>query len=135
MAVFLDTGVLVAARNADDDRHRAAKELIRSALRQDYGPAYTSDYVIDEAVTLMLVRTKNPELAVDVGEFVLRSSRIAKLWVSKESFSEAWDKFRTLKERSLSFTDCTSLVLMSRNGIDEIMSFDSGFDGLVPRRG
>jgi len=135
LAVFLDTGVLVAARNADDDRHRAAKELIRSALRQDYGPAYTSDYVIDEAVTLMLVRTKNPELAVDVGEFVLRSSRIAKLWVSKESFSEAWDKFRTLKERSLSFTDCTSLVLMSRNGIDEIMSFDSGFDGLVPRRG
>ena len=39
MAVFLDTGVSVVAKNADDDRHRAAKDLIRSALRQDYAPA------------------------------------------------------------------------------------------------
>lgn len=131
----MDTGVLVAARNADDNRHQRGKDLIRSALRRDYGPAYTSDYVIDEAVTLMLVRTKNPDMAVDVGDFALRSSRIAKLWVSRQSFSEAFDKFKTLKERSLSFTDCTSLVLMGQNGIDEIMSFDSHFDGLVPRRG
>ncbi len=135
MAVFVDTGVLVAARNADDDKHQIAKDLIRSALRRDYGPAYTSDYIIDEAVTLMLVRTKKPDLAIDVGEFALRSSRIAKLWVSRESFLQAWDKFRTVKNRSLSFTDCTSLVLMSQNGIDEIMSFDSHFDGLVSRRG
>ncbi len=72
---------------------------------------------MDEAVTLMLARTKDPELTVDVGEFLLRSSRISKLWASKESFSEACDKFRTLKARPLSFTDRTSLILMSRNGI------------------
>ena len=134
MAIFLDTGVIVAARNADDKKHEKAKDLMRSALRRDYGTAYTSDYIFDEAVTLMLMRTKNPDLALDVGEFVLRSSRITKLRVSRDDFMQAWSKFKTLKKELLSFTDCTSLVLMDRNKIEEIMSFDSDFDGLIARR-
>jgi predicted nucleic acid-binding protein len=38
-----------------------------------------------------------------------------------------------LGERLLSFTDCTSLALMEKHGIESIASFDSSFDGLVKR--
>ncbi len=40
----------------------------------------------------------------------------------------------TLQKESLSFTDYTSLVLMERNQIEEILSFSPGFDALVARR-
>ena len=38
-----------------------------------------------------------------------------------------------LNDRPLSFTDCTSLALIEKSGIKQIMSFDSGFDGRILR--
>jgi len=134
MAVFLDTSVLVAARNVDDKNHAGAKELMKSVLRGEHGEIYTSDYVVDEAVTLMLRRTKRIELAINIGEYVLRSPRIRKLRVSEDVFDAAWEKFKSLG-KPMSFTDCTSLALVEKGGIKSIASFDSGFDGLVERIG
>jgi predicted nucleic acid-binding protein len=134
MAVFLDTSVLVAARNVDDKNHARAKELMKSMLRGEHGEIYTSDYVMDEAVTLMLMRTKKIELAINVGEYVLRSPRIRKLRVTEDVFDAAWGKFKSLR-KPMSFTDCASLALVEKSGIGSIASFDSGFDGLVERIG
>lgn len=133
MGVFLDTGVLVAARNADDRNHLRAKELMESALRGEQGEVYTSDYVVDEAVTLMLRRTKRLRLAIELGKFILGSPRIRKLWVLEDIFESAWRKFKSYRRRPMSFTDHTSMALMEEHGIKDIMSFDSGFDGLVSR--
>jgi predicted nucleic acid-binding protein len=69
----------------------------------------------------------------DIWEFILGSPRIVKLRVSEDILQAAWDKFRSLRDRPLSFTDCTSLALMEKNGIESIASFDPGFDGLVKR--
>jgi predicted nucleic acid-binding protein len=80
-----------------------------------------------------LARTKRLELATDIWEFILGSPRIVKLRVSEDIFQAAWGKFRSLGNRPLSFTDCTSLALMEKNGIESIASFDPGFDGLVKR--
>ena len=107
---------------------------MRSAICGDQGTPFTSDFVVDEAITLTLVRTKNHDLALDVGRFILQSSRIVMLYVSEQDFLETWARFESLGKGSLSFADITSLVLMARHGIDEIVSFDSGFDGLVARK-
>jgi len=133
MAVFIDTSVFVALRNADDELHRRSSELMRSALKSGYGRIYTSDYVIDEAVTTALIRTKRHDLALDIGRYIIESPRITKLWVARDSFDMAWEKFQAFAERPMSFTDCASLALMEKNHIKQIMSFDSGFDGLVQR--
>ena len=133
MAVFIDTGVFVALRNADDEFHTRSKELIEQALKGKFGRIFTSDYVIDEAVTTALVRTRRHDLAVDIGKYIIESPRITKLWTTKENFDMAWQKFKTFKDKPLSFSDCVSLVLMEKNRIKQIMSFDSGFDGLTQR--
>lgn len=109
MAVFIDTGVFVALRNADDELHLKSKELMRKALKAEFGKIYTSDYIIDEAVTLALVRTRRLELAIDIG------------------------KFKSFEDKPLSFTDCTTLAHMEKARIKQIISFDSDFDGLVQR--
>jgi len=133
LAVFIDTGVFVALRNADDELHIRSKQLIKKALKGEFGRVYTSDYVIDEAVTTALVRTRRHDLAVDIGKYIIESPRITKLWTAKDTFDVSWQKFKTFKDKPLSFTDCASLALMEKNHIKQIMSFDSGFDGLIQR--
>ena len=133
LAVFIDTGVFVALRNADDELHMRSKQLIKKALKGEFGRVYTSDYVIDEAVTTALVRTRRHDLAVDIGKYIIESPRITKLWTAEDTFDVSWQKFKAFKDHPLSFTDCASLALMEKNHINQIMSFDSGFDGLIQR--
>jgi len=133
VAVFIDTGIFVALRNADDEFHVRSKELMRRALRGDLGRIFTSDYVIDEAVTTALARTRRHNLAVDVGNYIIESPRILKLWTTKDIFDLAWERFKTLKDRPMSFSDCVSLAHIEKNNVKQILSFDSGFDGLVQR--
>jgi hypothetical protein len=133
MAIFIDTGVFVALRNADDEFHTRGKELMKRALKCEFGTAFTSDYVLDEAITTALVRTKRHDLAVDIGKYIIESQRITKLYTTEEIIAMAWKKFQTFKDKPMSFTDCVSLALMEKNRIKQIMSFDSGFDGLTQR--
>lgn len=133
MTILLDTGVFVALRNADDKLHYRSKALMRSALRSEFGNLYTTDYIIDEAITSALVRTKRRDLAVDIGKYIMDSPRIIKLWTDREVFELAWQKFGSLKDSLLSFTDCITLAHMEKHGIELLLSFDSGFDGLVQR--
>lgn len=133
MAIFIDTGVFVALRNADDEFHTRGKELMKRALKCEFGRAFTSDYVLDEAITTALVRTKRHDLAVDIGKYIIESQRITKLYATEEIVAMAWKKFQKFKDKPLSFTDCVSLGLMEKNRIEQIMSFDSGFNGLTKR--
>ncbi len=133
MAVFIDTGIFVALRNADDELHTRSKELMKQALKGEFGRICTSDYVIDEAITTALVRTRRHDLAVDLGRYIIESPRITKLWTAEDTFDMAWKKFKTFKDKPLSFSDCVSLALMEKNRIKQIISFDSGFNGLTQR--
>jgi len=133
MAIFIDTGVFIALRNADDEFHTRGKELMKRVLKCEFGRAFTSDYVLDEAITTALVRTKRHDLAVDIGKYIIESQRITKLYTAEEIVAMAWRKFQTFKDKPMSFTDCVSLGLMEKNRIKQIMSFDSGFDGLTQR--
>jgi len=133
LAIFIDTGIFVAARNKSDINHERAVSLLRKALRGEYGTMYTSDYVFDEAVTVALVRTKRPEIAIDIGNFILSSTKLRILYVDRVVFMNAWRIFRRYISRGLSLTDATSIALMKKHNIDNIMSFDKHFDGIIPR--
>ncbi len=133
MTVFVDAGIFVALRNAEDNNHQRSKELMITALKGDFGRIYTSDYIIDEAITTALARTKRHDVAVDVGTYILDSPRFIKIAVDNDIFNVAWLKFKAIKGKGLSFTDCTSIALTEKQGIKQILSFDCGFDGLVQR--
>lgn len=132
MAIFVDTGVFVAVRNKRDVNHGRGKELMRWALKGRYGRVYTSDHIIDEAITVALARTHNLDMARNTGRYIIDSPRIEKLRVGEQEFMMAWRRFLSLT-KPMSFTDVTTLALMEVRGIERIMSFDADFDGLVER--
>jgi len=133
MSAFIDTGVFVAARNKRDINHEKAVNLLREALKGKYGRIYTSDYIFDEAVAVALVRTRKPDIAIDIGNFILSSKKLRILHVDKLVFMDAWRIFKKYVNKKLSFTDAVSIALMRRYNIDYIMSFDKHFDNIVPR--
>ena len=73
---------------------------MKNALKGNLGRIYTSDYIIDEAVTTALVRTKKHDIAVDLGTYIIESPRIIKLIVDQDTFKVAWAKFKTLKTKA-----------------------------------
>lgn len=133
MAVLIDTGIFIALHVLDDQFHQKSKELIRDALTGKLGRIYTSDYVIDETITTLFARTRQHSIAVEAGKYLIESQRLTILIVSEQVFAAAWSKFKSFEDKDLSFTDCTSLALMERHGVKQLMSFDRGFDGLIQR--
>jgi len=133
LAVFIDTGGFIASRNEDDNNYKAANEIMKSILTNEYGKIFTSDYVFDEAVTLALVRTKNIDFALDIADYILKSKKINLIFTIPDDFYKAWELFLKYKDKKMSFTDCIILNLVEKLGIKYIFSFDPHFDGLIQR--
>jgi len=106
---------------------------MKKALTGELGVIYTSEYIFDEVVTVALIRTKNLEIAIDIGNYILSSPRIKLLFINDEILKRARKVFQKYKEKRLSFTDCTTIALIEQHKIDKLMSFDQHFNGIVQR--
>ncbi|MDG7011219.1 MAG: type II toxin-antitoxin system VapC family toxin [Nitrososphaerota archaeon] len=93
--------------------------------RRDEVERFVASLILEEGVKV------TSQEALGVGRLALESPRVEKLFTGAAEFHDSWEKFQSLGKKPLSFTDCVSLVHMERRGIERIMSFDSGFDGLA----
>ena len=132
MKLFLDTSAFIARYHSRDHHHKEAVSLTEEigSGTSPFTRLYTSDYIIDETVTTILARTGSLELTKRYGEAIISSKAIEKLWVDRESFTESWNLFKKQREAGLSFTDSTTLLLMTKNEIVNIFTFDSHFKRL-----
>jgi predicted nucleic acid-binding protein len=127
LRLFIDTGPIVARHNIEDDHHNQAKATLDKIAsgKTSYTKLYTSDYVIDESLTLCRSRTHSHAYAVDLGQAILQSKSIVLIRVEERIFSRAWELFKERKEVELSFTDCTSAILARAHGIIDIYTYDT----------
>lgn len=138
MSIFLDTGVVVAAHNTHDANHERALEILSEIREGAHGTAYSSDFVLDEAVTLALIRTRNRGIALDVGRFFLpengKPGIAVLLHVDETTVRRAWDSF-VRRDTPLSFTDWTIVEQVKALDIDRVTSFDTKLEAWVARLG
>ncbi|MBT9171257.1 MAG: 23S rRNA-specific endonuclease VapC20 [Actinobacteria bacterium] len=124
-AVFVDTSALVALKNKSDTNHleasRCFQELLATGTR-----LITTNFVFDETYTL-LQRRMNHEVAVEFGKTLRASEIIRYLRITKELEDKAWEIAVKYKDKSFSFTDCTSFAVMESLGIREAFAFDECF--------
>ena len=137
MSIFVDTGVFYAHHDTDADRHDAAVTAFDDLLAGTYGQPYTSDYIVDETVTLTRVRTGSFEAANTVAHRILGEQSFPSVFellnVGPDDVRDALATFRRYNDHDLSFTDATTVSLCEARNIDAVLSFDSDFDGLIAR--
>jgi hypothetical protein len=120
--IFVDTSAWFATSVRNDQYHPDA----RAWLEQNAEPLVTTDYVLDELLTLLKCRGEF-QRAVRLGEGRLRQ-KIARLeWVTPTDVEAAWDVFRRFRDKEWSFTDCTSWVVIERLSVPAAFAFDEHF--------
>jgi hypothetical protein len=137
MSVFVDTGVFFAHHDTDADRHGDAVSAFDALLDGRYGQPYTSDYVLDETVTLTRVRSGSFEASSTVASRITGEDPFPKVFemihVEPDDVRASLETFRRYGDQNLSFTDASSVHLCESRGIDAVLSFDDDFDGLLER--
>ncbi len=120
--IFVDTGAWFAAFVPNDPDHAAADVW----LTKNTAPLVTTDYVLDELLTL-LKRRGELERAIRLGQSILDGAVARFEWIVPTDFNAAWEVFRQFRDKGWSFTDCTSWAVMERLSIVTAFAFDKHF--------
>lgn len=126
--LFLDTTILVGAADSHDECHRDGRQTLQAIATGKPGMAYTSDYVLDETLTILGKRRGvGPKKAVEFVRLVLSSPRVLLQVSDERDVADAVEKYSTVGGK-LSFTDGMTLVMMARLDCKILCSHDTGFD-------
>jgi uncharacterized protein len=120
--VFVDTGAWFARFVPSDTDHVAARDW----FEQNKQPLITTDYVVDELLTLFRIRGEF-QRALEVGPSLFNGDICQLEWVSPADVASAWHVFSSYRDKAWSFTDCVSRVVMERLGITTAVAFDDHF--------
>ena len=105
--IFVDSSAWFALTVPTDADH----VRVSTWAAQNREQLVTTDYVLDETLTLLRARGQNAR-AVAWGGPVLRGERCVMHVLTPSDLSDAWEVFRTYTDKEWSFTDCTSKVVM-----------------------
>lgn len=135
-ALFVDTGGWMACADAADPLHGETRAA-RDAALQSGRLLVTTDYVVDETLTLVRLR-----LGLAAAEAwwaqVEGSSRVRHETIDAMRAEKARALFFRHRDKDYSFTDCTSFVVMRELRLGAALTTDrhfrqAGFDVVPPR--
>jgi len=125
--IFVDTSAWYALEVEDDENHASALALREELRKGRYGALLTSDYILDEVITLLRTR-KGAEPSFKFANKVLRSISVSVIWIDGLIFDAALKLLKERPDKKWSFTDCTSFVIMSQLNVKEAFAFDQNFE-------
>ncbi len=120
--VLVDTGAWYALTDGNDPDH----EAVVAAFHENRGRLLTSNYILDETLTLVRFRL-GWGVAHRLGE-EFRKGRLAHMErISPRDEEAAWNLFSTYSDKRYSFTDCTSFALCDRLKLQLCLAIDQDF--------
>jgi hypothetical protein len=123
--IFVDTSSWVALFVENDRNHKKAVSIFED-VRSSKVPIYTSDYCIDETITTILARGSHRE-SVLAGEALFTNKLIKIVGVCPDYLQAAWELCQKYKDKSFSFRDVTSFVIIKDLNIKRAFAFDREF--------
>ncbi len=125
MYAFIDTSYLVAIKLKRDQHHQVAlqhwEQIVKSSLR-----LVTTSYIFDEVVTFLNSRGYHKD-AVDIGWYLLQSSKVQLIHVDEALFFDGWAYFENHHDKRYSLTDCISFIVMKQLHIVTAFAFNGDF--------
>ena len=123
--IFLDTSYIIALEAADDQYHEKVLKHWQKLISR-IPLLITTSYIFNEIVTFFNTRNLHSK-AIEIGNRLLTSPSIKLIHVDEALFYEAWGYLKKHADKSYSFTDCLSFVLMKRFKIQTALTFDKHF--------
>jgi predicted nucleic acid-binding protein len=124
-SLFVDTAGWVACADAADPQHERSLGARDAALERGR-ILVTTDYVVDETLTLIRMR-----MGIAAAEAwwaqVAGSSRVRHEAVDAQRADKARDLMFRHRDKRYSFTDCTSFVVMKELRLVEALTTDRHF--------
>ena len=125
--IFIDTSAFFASKVTNDINHSSAI-VVESQIREGiHGKMITTNYILDELYTLLRGRVVH-EVIAQIGESIRLSPSIRIIWILKALEEKAWNFFKEHQDKTFSFTDCTSFVVMHTLRINAAFTYDSHFE-------
>lgn len=123
--ILIDTAGFLSLWDAADEHHRRAVQLQTELIRK--GRQFlTTDYIVDETVTLLLVRHSHAA-AADFLATVMASEALQVQWIDSDRFRGAATLFARHNDKRWSFTDCVSFALMRELKLMDCFTTDHHF--------
>lgn len=122
MSVFVDTGAWYASAVPSDPNHARTLDW----LRRNSIPLLTTDYIVDETLTLLRARGESAR-SITLGTHFFDLHLVNVLSVAPDHLDAAWTLFKRQPLRRWSFTDCTSKAVMDALHIRKALTFDRHF--------
>jgi uncharacterized protein len=120
--IFVDSSAWLAYLNRADKDHTR----VRTALLEHAGKLITSSYVFDETVTLCLYRFGHAA-AAQLGAHLQDPEVVQLVRSVPDDERAAWTLFLERPDKTYSFTDCLSFVLMRRLNTAQAAALDADF--------
>ena len=120
--IFVDTGAWFARFVPGDSDHDRVKAWFDANTRR----LVTSDYCVDETLTLLLVRGHRHRV-VHAGDILFNESLAALYFLTPSQIQRAWILFQQRMTSGWSFTDCTSEIAIDDLGIGAALALDDHF--------
>ena len=120
--IFVDTGAWFAIVVPSDRDHAAATRW----LSQNTQPLVTTDYIVDETLTLLKARGQALR-AMLLGEQFFRGTLATMYYLTEADIVLSWQIFRQFSDIEWSFTDCTSKVVIDKLHLRQAFAFDHHF--------
>lgn len=124
MRLFVDTSALIALADSGDTNHQSAATFVRGL--PNTASFATTDYVLDETITRLRFSIGHSR-TVEFGEKLITSRLYSIISVNAEVRRLAWELFKSHRDKSFSYTDCTSFVVMKALRLETALAFDRHF--------
>jgi uncharacterized protein len=125
MRIFVDTSAWFALNNRKDQHHKQASDFVAS-LKGSPILFLTTDYIVDETLTLLRFKVSHREAAAFLRIFS-RSTQIVREQATPDQLKRAEEIFLRCRDKFWSLTDCVSFAFMEERQLEDAFTFDSNF--------
>ncbi len=109
-----------------DGFHEQARTFQAVLGRGGHGHPLTTDYVLDEAVTYLHLRSGTSPVR-SFREILRSSESVQGVWTTPDRFWSAWEMLTKHEEKRWSLTDRFSFLTLSSLGIRKAFGLDADF--------
>lgn len=123
--LFIDTGAFFARFNERAYQHQRAQAVFRGIQSREleYGPLFTSRYVLSELATLMRRKVGHGP-AVTALDTIRQAASFNVLPVGDDAFGRTCTQFTRYDDQLISFVDHSSGVLADAYDVRHVFTFD-----------